>query len=216
MTVTVDPVLEFAYQQPQPNVYLVHAPKFTAKLDMFHGLVRYLADDDDVVRLDGRPLFTFSDGQKDLLFAGTEKAFTWPVEVPASLTAHAYDRARYQVIFFGDRFMVRMDRNWTQFEKAYFTVPGEWVSPNGAPQWKRIVATDGAGRDVVPPQGKPMKVAAAELAFPGAKWNLCFDFKPAQEVTFEGTGMKFQLGTLTGDTWTVGFCKPGELSTWRW
>ena len=110
---------------------------------MFAGLFRYLADDDGNVRLDGDPLFTFSDGKKALLFEGTEHAFTWPVETPAQLTAHAYDLCRWQALFFADRIMVRMDRDWTQFERAYFTVPGKWISPSGSPHWKTVLTSDG-------------------------------------------------------------------------
>ena len=60
-----------------------------------------------------------------------------------------------------------------------------------------------------------MKVAAAELEFPGAKWNLAFKFEPAQEVTFNGAELKFSIGSLTNDNWQVGFCRPGELDIWR-
>ena len=129
VTAAVGPVLESIYQHPEPAVYKVNAPKYTAKFDMFHGLLRYLADDDDTIRLNGSPLFTLSDGTKNVLFDGTDHAFTWPTEVPARLTAHAYDRCRWNAIFFGDRIMIKMDRDWTQFERAYFTIPGKWISP---------------------------------------------------------------------------------------
>jgi len=215
MTITVGPVLESVYQSPQPGVYLVNAPRYIAKLDMFHGLFRYLADDNNTARLDGTPLFTFSDGQKDLLFEGTERAFTWPTEVPAGLAAHTYDRARYRILFFNDRATVIMDPDWTQFAKTYFTLPGEWISPEGPPQWKRIAAVDDSGKEFDAQPGAQVKVAAAELEFPGARWNLCFEFKPAQEVSFNGAGMKFQLRNSLGDNWSVGFCKPGKLDTWR-
>jgi hypothetical protein len=45
------------------------------------------------VRLDGAPLFTFPDGQRNFLKSDNSHAFTWPTEVPAYLKAHAYDRA---------------------------------------------------------------------------------------------------------------------------
>ena len=60
-----------------------------------------------------------------------------------------------------------------------------------------------------------MKVVAAELEFPQAKWNLAFAFQPAQEVAFNGTELKFTIGSLTNDNWQVGFCRPGELDRWR-
>ena len=182
---------------------------------MFAGLFRYLADDDGNVRLDGDPLFTFSDGVKPLLFEGTEQAFTWPVESPAQLTAHAYDRCRWQALFFADRIMVRMDRDWTQFERAYFTVPGKWISPSGSPHWRTVLTSDGP-LDKAPASGSALTVKAAELSFPGANSNICFDFIPAQRVTFNGTELKFSIGSLTNDQWTIGFCPPGTLDSWRW
>jgi hypothetical protein len=47
----------------------------------------------------------------------------------------------------------------------------------------------------------PDDVVAAELEFPGAKWNLAFKFEPAQEVTFNGAELKFAIGS----------CRSGEL-----
>ena len=51
-------------------------------------------------------------------------AFTWPQESPASILAHAEDRVRWQALYSNDRVLIRMDPGWTQFEKAYFSVPG--------------------------------------------------------------------------------------------
>ena len=182
---------------------------------MFAGLFRYLADDDGNVRLDGDPLFTFSDGKKELLFDGTEQAFTWPVETPAQLTAHAYDLCRWQALFFADRIMVRMDPDWTRFERTYFTVPGKWISSSGSPHWKTLLTPDGPLAEP-PAAGSALTLKAAELDFPGASWNMCFDFLPAQQVKFSGTELKFSIGSLTNDQWTVGFCQPGTLDKWRW
>src|SRR5262249_41295142 len=101
--------------------------------------------------------------------------------------------------------LIRMDPGWTQFEKTYFSVPGRWSSPQGAPRWKRIVALDSSDKELDAQPGSRMKVAAAELEFPGAKWNLAFKFEPAQEVTFNGTEFKFSIGSLTNDNWQVVF-----------
>ena len=216
LKVTIGPVLELVYPgNARPAVYQIYGQRYTAKADMFAGLFRYLADDDGNVRLDGDPLFTFSDGVKPLLFEGTEQAFTWPVESPAQLTAHAYDRCRWQALFFADRIMVRMDRDWTQFERAYFTVPGKWISPSGSPHWRTVLTSDGP-LDKAPASGSALTVKAAELSFPGANSNICFDFIPAQRVTFNGTELKFSIGSLTNDQWTIGFCAPGTLDSWRW
>jgi hypothetical protein len=214
LPVTVGPVLEHIQRHPAPAVYRVHAPLFTAEFDMRHGLWRHLADDDGVVRLDGKPLFTFSDGEKDLLSEATKHAFTWPTAAPAALSAHTYDRARYDLAFFGDRVVVRMDPSWTQPPRIDFTVPGQWRSPEGPPRWARVVTSDGKVLAEDPSDSR--SIAAAELSFPAAKWHLCFELLPARAVTLTGTSMRFSVDPRTGDRWTVGFCRPGSLETWRW
>lgn len=216
LSVAVGATLQYSYEHPKPNVYIAHCPKLTAKFHMFHGMVLYLADDDDDVRLDGSPLFTFTNGKEPMLDEGTKHATTWPHAVPANLTAHAYDRCRWTAVFFGDRLMFRMDRDWTQFETACFTVPGQWVSPGGPPRWRRIIALDAQGKEHDAQPGPAVKVVAAELEFPGAKRSLAFQFVPPREVAFEGVKLAFALPCLTGDHWTVGFCTPGELDAWRW
>jgi hypothetical protein len=214
LTVMTGPTLQDVYEYPQPY-YLIRSPAYTAHADMRNGAHRFLADDEDTVRLNGNPLFTFSDGSTEVMSEKTTHAFTWPVESPASLTAHAEDRARWQALYFNDRILIRMDRGWTQFEKTYFSVPGKWSSPQGTPRWKRIVALDSSQREVDAQPGVKIKTVAAELEFPGAKWNLAFKFEPAQEVTFNGTELKFAIGSWTNDNWQVGFCPPGGLEAWR-
>jgi hypothetical protein len=215
LTVVTGPTLQHVYEYPRPY-YLVCSPVYTARADMFNGLHRFLADDEDTERLNGSPLFTLSDGSAELLSEKTPMNFTWPVESPASLAATtSQDRARWQAIYLPDRILIRMDQGWTQFERAYFSVPGKWLSPQGAPRWKRIVALAGSGNRVDVPSGLKASVAAAELELPGAKWNLAFKFEPAQDVTFNGTELKFAINSLTNDNWQVGFCRPGELEGWR-
>jgi len=216
LTVAVGPTLAYSYEHPKPNVYVVHCPQLTARFHMFHGMVLHLADDDDTVRLDGAPLFTFTDGKEPMLDEGTRQATTWPRCVPANLTASPYDRCRWQALFFADRLMFRMDRDWTPFETAHFTLPGKWVSPGGPPRWKRIIALDARGKEHDAQPGPAVTVSAAELEFPGGKRSLAFQFVPPREVVFDGTKLTFALPCLTGDHWTVGFCKPGELDAWRW
>ena len=80
------PTLQSVYEYPRPY-YLIQSPGYTARADMFNGLHRFLADDDDTVRLNGSPLFTLSDGSTELMSETTAQAFTWPVESPASITA---------------------------------------------------------------------------------------------------------------------------------
>ena len=214
LPVLVGPTLESVYQHPRPY-YLIQAPKYTARLDMLSGLLRYLADPDGTVRLDGSPLFTLSDGTRELLFEGTTQAFTWPTASPASLTAHAYDRVRWQASFLGDRIVVRMDPAWTRFEKARVTLPGKWLCPTGAPRWKRVIGLDAGGRETDASPRGPLRVAAAELEFPGGQWSLALGFEPAQQVAFSASGLGFPLGSLGGDRWSIGFCAPGTLDAWR-
>src|SRR5262245_19762337 len=200
LTVMTGPTLQTVYEYPRPY-YLVQSPGYTVRADMFNGLHQFLADDDDTVRLNGTPLFTLSDGSMELMSEKTGQNFTWPMGSPASLTANLQDRARWQALYFNDRILIRMDPGWTRFEKTYFSVPGRWSSPQGAPRWRRIVALDGSNREVDAQPEARMKVAAAELEFPGAKWNLAFKFEPAQEVTFNGTEFKFSIGSLTNHNW---------------
>ena len=214
LTVMAGPVLQSVYEYPRPY-YAIASPGYTARVDMFNGLHRFLADDDDTVRLNGSPLFTLSDGSTELMSEKTARAFTWPVGSPASLTANAQDRARWQALYFNDRILIRMDPGWTQFERAYFSLPGHWLSPQGTPRWRRIVALDGSDKEVDAQPGAKLRVVAAELEFPEAEWNLAFKFEPAQEVTFNGTGLTFSIGSLTNDNWQVGFCRPGQLERWR-
>src|SRR5262249_44935739 len=125
------------------------------------------------------------------------------------------ETCRWQALFFGNRILIRMDPAWTQFERTHFTVPGKWVSPAGPPRWARVVAVGLDGKEYEAQPGPKVKVLAAELEFPGAGWNLPFKFGPPQEVAFNGTEMKFSIGSLNYDNWSVGFCKPGGFDAWR-
>ncbi len=215
LTVVTGPTLQHNYEYPRPY-YLIQSPAYTARADMSNGLHRFLADDDDIVRLDGSPLFTLADGKTELLSGSTAMAFTWPVASPASLTGTtSQDRARWQAIYLPDRILIRMDPTWTRFEKTYFSVPGNWSSTQGTPRWKRIVALAVSGNAVDVEPGAKVNVVAAELEFPGAKWNVAFKFEPVQEVAFNGTELKFAIGSWTNDNWQVGFCRSGELEAWR-
>jgi hypothetical protein len=213
----VNSVLEYVYRYPLRNVFRVTGQRYIAEMDMDHGLTRYLADDDETVRLNGSPLFTFSDGKKPWLFEGAKNNSTWPVSVPAALTGapSAYGDCRYRMDFKSNRITVHMDAGWTQFDPTYFTVPGQWISPQGVPTWARIIAVDPGGKEVEAKPATNLKVAAAEMAFPDAKWHLAFAFTPPQPVTFNGAEMQFPIGSLNGDAWSVGFCRPGELDAWR-
>jgi len=212
---TIGPVLRLLYRHPEKNVFRIDAPLYTMECDMFHGLCRHLADDDDTVRLEGTPLFTFRSEKEDMLYAGTPQAFTWPTEAPAHLKAVVKDRCWYHLAFGTDRVTVSVDSGQTLFDPVNFTVPGQWISPAGPPAWARVIAVDAGGKEVEAKPGTTLKIAAAELAFPGGKRNMAFGFTPPQTVNFDGTKMQFPIGAFTGDAWSVGFCKPGDLDAWR-
>ena len=214
LKVSVGPTLKYVYPPQGRPYYAVAAPLYTAQLDMFHGMPRFLADDDGTVRLRDAPLFTFTDGEKPMLFEHTPHAYTWAERVPAALKAHTLDRCKYLIRFEDDRLTVTMDDKWTRPERTHFTVPGKWASPGGPPRWMQIIALDASGKQVDVRPGTELRVVAAELAFPDSSWRLAFSFKPAQQVTFTETGMTFSIGSLTGDAWSVGFCRPGRLGDW--
>jgi hypothetical protein len=110
---------------------------------------------------------------------------------------------------------IRMDSGWTQFERTHFTIPGRWVSAKGPPRWKRIVVVDAAGKENdVEPKGT-VRVSAAQLEFPDAKWDLAFKFEPPQDVQFDRLTLNFSIGSLNRDQWQIGFCRPEEFDAWR-
>ena len=74
-------------------------------------------------------------------------------------------------------------------------MPGNWISPGGKPQWKRIVAVDDQGQESEVRSSQDVTMAAAELEFPGGKWNLAFRFTPPLKVSLEGTAMRFTVRT---------------------
>ena len=215
LPIYLGPTLVPEYRHPERNVFVVHGPRYTAELLMRNGVCVGLRDDDDAVRLADRPLFTLGDGKTTLLAADTQHAFTWPTEAPAHLVAHAQDRVRYHLDFGDDRLTLRLDPDWTQFDPAWVTVPGQWVSPGGAPTWARLVAIGADGKEADAPPAAQLTLAAAELRFPGAKWHLAMAFDPPQPVALNGLEMKFPLGSLKGDRFSVGFCRPGALAAWR-
>jgi hypothetical protein len=54
LTVINGPTLQYVYEHPRPY-YLIQSPGYTVNADMFNGLHRFLADDDDSLRLNGNP-----------------------------------------------------------------------------------------------------------------------------------------------------------------
>ena len=214
LVVYAGPTLVKEYANRQTN-YVLHSPKMTARFAMFNGLCSHLADDDGTVRLDGSPLFTMSDGETPLLFEKQKVGYTWPIESPANIIGNAEEKCRWQAFFYGGRMSVRLMPEWSKFERAHFEIPGRWKSPGGPPRWKRIVGVDEKGKESDVRPGAKLKVTAAELEFPGGKWNLAFQFQPPQHVTFKGTGMKFSVNSFTKENWQIGFVRPDGFDVWR-
>ena len=216
LVVYAGPTLVKEYANRQAN-YVLHSPKMTARFAMFNGLCSHLADDDGTVRLDGSPLFTMSDGETPLLFEKQKAGYTWPIEAPANIIGDAEKhKCRWQAFFYGGRMSVRLIPEWSRLERAaHFEIPGRGKSPGGPPRWKRIVGVDEKGKESDVRPGTKLKVTAAELEFPGGKWNLAFQFQPPQHVTFEGTGMKFSVYSYTKENWQLGFVRPDGFDAWR-
>jgi hypothetical protein len=201
IAVWVGPTLHSDYRTSATALYRVEAPALRIGLDMRHGMVRHLTDEEGRDRLGGRPLFTFTGDGKPLLSEQTAKSFTWPTETPASLLAEVENAARYRLLFSGDRLTVALDPDWTRAEKVAFTIPGAWASA-ATPRWADVDEESG-------------RVAGAELAFPDGEWSLCFELTPPQNAVFDGAGMRFEIGSLSGDTWSAGFCRARSLARWR-
>ncbi len=53
LTVMTGPTLQSVYEYPRPY-YLIQSAYTRPRADMFNGLHRFLADDDDTVRLNGQ------------------------------------------------------------------------------------------------------------------------------------------------------------------
>jgi hypothetical protein len=166
-------------------------------------------------RLDGSPLFTMSDGKTPLLFEQTKNGYTWPIEAPANIIGNAEEKCRWQAFFYGGRMSVRMIPEWTRFDRAHFEIPGRWESLGGPLCWKRVVGVDEKGKESDVRPGTKLKVTAAELEFPGGKWNLAFQFQQPQHIAFDGAGMKFSINSFTKENWQLGFVRPDDFDAWR-
>ena len=220
------PTLEQRFQFPKPPVYRAVTSWYTAQMRMSDGAFIYLADDSDRVRLAGEPLFLLSEGEGDqrvdMLGPEPQKLGVWPGHQPPNVVAEAYgrtenrsQRCRWQAIFMVNSIMFRMDPDWSRFETARFTLPGNWRSSGGKPQWRRIVAVDGRGKERESRPGSDITVAAALLGFPDGDYHLAFQFTPPQKVTFRDAGMEFTVGVVNRDSWRIGFCKRDQFDQWR-
>lgn len=199
--------------QPKNAFLAIDTPGYSARADMVNSCLVHLADPDGAVRLSGTPLFTFRDEQdKPVVSEDTAVDNFWFDS--RSMTPLA--STNYIVLFEEDRILAPRWRGRQQLrlKEARFTVPGNWISPGGKPQWKRIVAVDDQGQESEVRSSQDVTMAAAELEFPGGKWNLAFRFTPPLKVSLEGTAMRFTV-RLMDETFAIGFCRPGELDEWR-
>jgi len=220
------PTLEQRFQFPNLPVYQAVTSWYTAQMRMADGACIYLADDSDRVRLDGEPLFLLSEGDGDerveMLGREPQKLGVWPGHQPPNLVAEAYgrtenrsQRCRWQAVFMVNSIMFRMDPDWSRFETARFTLPGNWRCSRGKPQWRRVITVDGNGKEHESRPGSDITVSAALLEFPDGDYHLAFQFTPPQKVTFRDVGMEFTVGVVNRDSWRIGFCKPDQFDQWR-
>ncbi len=212
LAVAVGAVLQPIYDFPNPPVYRVHAPDYVVELDMHHGLIRRLIHADGTTVLDREPLFTLADDQQMQLFTGTKTAFTWTVESPAEVVAHANDRLRWRARFLDDRIQFGLIPEWARSERVYVHMPGTWVPKS---RWRRGLTSLGE-RTFDEPGAAPdqLPVTALEQEIDARDWSLCVNFSTPQPVTIVGTGVHFSLPTQSRDTWSVGFCPRGGLAGW--
>jgi hypothetical protein len=193
---------------------VVDTAGYTARLDSRSMTTMYLADPDGTVRLSGTPLFTFTGEEgKPVLWEGCI-ASVWLS--PRSVTTALDGSCRYTTQFLADRISLPYaDRTYTSIKEAHFTIPGNWISPSGAPRWKQIIAVDDQGKECDLQPGQEAKVAAAELAFPQSAWNIAIAFNPPRKVAFDGLKVRFVIPIRQPVAWALGFCKPGTLDQWR-
>jgi hypothetical protein len=222
----VGPTIEPRYRFPDPPRYHVITSSYTAGLRMADGALVHLADDAGRVRHEGKPLFLLSEGEGDehveMLGPESQELGVWPGHRPANLVAEAYgrtgtrsQRCRWQAVFNVRSIMFRMDPDWSRFERARFTIPGDWVTSGGKPRWVQVVAVDESGKEKAAQPGTDLPVAAALLDFPDGQYDLAFQFQPPQRVSFNGAGLRFSLRVVERDNWQMGFCKPEDFDAWR-
>jgi len=226
LTAHLGPTLDQQFQFPDAPVYRAVTSNYTAKVRMADGAFVFLADDDDRVRLDGEPLFLLSEGEGDkrveMLGREPKQLGVWPGHQPPNLVAEAFgrtgkrgQRCRWQAIFNVGSIMFRMDPDWSRFERARFTLPGNWRCAGGKPRWARIVAVDKSGKEREARADDNVTVKAALLDLPDGEFDLAFKFNPPQQVVFQDVGMEFSIRVVPRDRWHIGFCKPDRFEQWR-
>ena len=193
---------------------LVDTPGYTLRLNSRDITTMYLADPDGTVRLNGSPLFTFTNEEgKPVLSEGGGGGVWLGAE---GVTQFHGTYCRFATQYLADRIRLPYgNRTYTRIKEAHFTIPGNWISPAGPPRWKRIIAVDDQGKESDVPPGQDAKIVAAELEFPQSAWNIALMFTPARNVKLDGLKVQFVTPIREPETWSLGFCKPGTLDEWR-
>jgi hypothetical protein len=212
LAIAIGAVLEPVYDFPSPPVYRVHAPDYAVELDMHHGLIRRLIHADGTMILDQEPLFTLADDEQMLLFKDTKNAFTWTVESPAEVVAHAENRLRWRARFLDDRIQFSLLPEWARSHRAYVNMPGAWGRKS---RWRRALTPAGE-RPFDESAASPLQIPvdALELEVDTREWSVCVNFSTSKPVTIVGSGVHFSVSTQSRETWGVGFCRRGGLAAW--
>lgn len=214
LKVAIGPTLEALYRHPESPVFRIHAPRFTADLDMRTGALLSLIDDTETNRISGQPLFTIADETKTLMDLDTDHAFTWPREVSANVLAQAQDRLRWQTLAFHDRLMIRLNPHWTQFPSATFTLFSTDIG-----NWKPVAMLDAEGGSLPvsgPDIAKSLEVMAVKLRHKTGSESACLQLMPPTEISITDIGLRFTLRVQHDDRWTIGPCEERELMDWIW
>ncbi|MBL7043058.1 MAG: hypothetical protein ISR77_30780 [Pirellulaceae bacterium] len=215
------PVILSRYVEPDLSTEFVsqmfRGPELTARFET-SGLITYLADVDGTVRLDGHPLYTITDAAGVTHF-GKDRPVApsiWFGLNAAAASHHKIDGCRVTMTFLEDRISpIGLNRVYSRQPEYIFDITDNWVSPTGKSTWKRIIATDEAGKEFDAAPGADAPIVAMELAFPGASRNIAFSFDPARRIKLDGLRMQFKLPRDAGNHWAVGFCRPNGLDEWR-
>jgi hypothetical protein len=162
--------------------------------------------------LDQEPLFTLADDEQMLLFKDTKNAFTWTVESPAEVVAHAENRLRWRARFLDDRIQFSLLPEWARSHRAYVNMPGAWGRKS---RWRRALTPAGE-RPFDESAASPLQIPvdALELEVDTREWSVCVNFSTSKPVTIVGSGVHFSVSTQSRETWGVGFCRRGGLAAW--
>ena len=150
--------------------------------------------------------------QTPLLDEETKQAFTWPRKAPANLVRMPTTSAAGRPS--------SMAAGWRSDGPRLDAVRACPVhdsrplrSPRRPAALKRIVAVDAAGKERDGDRPETRKLGSRTRSRRPVEPGL--QVEPPQNVQFQGLRLQFSIGTLSGDNWQVGFCRPDEIDDWR-